>query len=169
MREALTTFGFQLGMAFHLGREIHETQREVEDVVKHPLWYAISSRLYPLPVRLVAGTADGFRLRALLRRDPLDAGQLREVQRMVVAQQTSETVRRLALEHLRRAQAALQEIPPDPARDELAHLALWVEAALAPSSTPPGSPKKMGGPLRTPRHSADQETEALCLSSKPVT
>jgi octaprenyl-diphosphate synthase len=138
LRTALTTFGCQLGTAWHLVREIRLVQREIGEVTEHPLWYALLTRLYPLPVRLAAATAAGPRLRAVLSREQLDEDELREVQQLVAAQDALATVGRMAWQHLQQAQSALEQLPADNARDQLGQVASWVQAQLTGASAPPG-------------------------------
>jgi heptaprenyl diphosphate synthase len=152
--KALVTFGFQLGMAWHLFGEAEAAAREVVNVRDHPLCHGLTNGLYPLSVRLAATGAGSRRLRALLGAGDVDAGTVRQVQHLLANVGAVERVRHLARQHLQRARAALARLPRGRAHECLLQLAKWIEPQPSPSVPPD---MRAGGPGTVPPSFAETE------------
>ena len=123
MVEALTRYGLALGVAFQISDDALDFSADQDRLGK-----AIGSdlregkRTLPLIAMLErAAAAEAEEVRALLRRRALEAGELEEIRRLVIAHDGVEYARVRAAEY---AQAAKQELEPFPPSDERETLAL---------------------------------------------
>jgi len=123
MVEALTRYGLALGVAFQISDDALDFSADQDRLGK-----AIGSdlregkRTLPLIAMLErAAAAEAEEVRALLRDHALEAGELEEIRRLVIAHDGVEYARVRAAEY---AQAAKQELEPFPPSDERETLAL---------------------------------------------
>jgi octaprenyl-diphosphate synthase len=121
--EALTRYGLALGVAFQISDDALDFSADQDRLGK-----AIGSdlregkRTLPLIAMLErAAVAEAEKVRALLRRRTLEASELEEIRRLVIAHDGVEYARARAAEY---ALAAKRDLAPFPASDERETLAL---------------------------------------------
>ena len=121
--EALTRYGLNLGVAFQISDDALDFSADQDRLGK-----AIGSdlregkRTLPLIAMLErAERTEAEKVRALLRRRTLMAGELEEIRRLVIAHDGVEYARARATEY---AQAAKRDLEPFPSSDERETLTL---------------------------------------------
>lgn len=123
MVEALTRYGLALGVAFQISDDALDfsaDQDRLGKVIGSDL--REGKRTLPLIAMLErAAAAEAEEVHALLRRRALEAGELEEIRRLVIAHDGVEYARVRAAEY---AQAAKRELEPFPRSDERETLAL---------------------------------------------
>jgi len=125
---ALYRFGWHIGTAFQMADDLLDLAGEEKEIGK-PVGNDLRNGRLTLPLihalRELEGD-DQENLKALLRREPLDADGLREIRRWVQEAGGFDYARRVAWNLIAQGQHELQHLPLSEARTTLWHLANYV-------------------------------------------
>lgn len=125
---ALYRFGWHIGTAFQMADDLLDLAGQEEEIGK-PVGNDLRNGRLTLPLIYALreiGDGDRENLKALLRRNPLDADGLREIRRWVQEAGGFDYARQVAWNVIVQGQRELEHLPPSEARTTLWHLANYV-------------------------------------------
>jgi geranylgeranyl reductase family protein len=126
MREKLTAYGRDLGIAVRLMRDVHDLEVEDVELLDHPIARCLEARTGSLPLLLAQSGPDGDRLRAILASGEVGAAEVRTTLSLVRASDAPARTAVLARRAAMRAKDRLLALPATPPRAALERLTEFV-------------------------------------------